>query len=288
MRRLRGSVVLLASVALAATVRAQVADHLTCYRIGDPQRLVGIVNLDSAALGLEAGCKLGPAKLYCVPASKTVLEARLRGSGPIDLLPISGPPAPGARVCYRVRCPPRPVADQEVSDQFGHRVLRHPRASLVCAPAVSGPPPASTTTTTIAVTTSTVTTTTVTTTTSTLPACRVDSVSVDPDGTIAVLVPGMQQIPVRIDASGSPGGIFDFLPGDGGVGGTFVCPPTGCSMGAIVGPGAIVDLAFGYTPPASPPPTITLTSAVSPHSLGFTCGPGSAGAMGARTFPVGP
>lgn len=131
----------------------QVPDHLKCYKIKDPLRLSGYVDLNSPQFGLEPGCKIYPAKLFCVPVTKAVQLATDKATG----LPITPEPVPGAdpgdRICYRVKCPVAGPAQQQVSDQFGTRIVTEMRpgkgftASLLCTPAVKGPAPTTTTTT---------------------------------------------------------------------------------------------------------------------------------------------
>ena len=150
------------SVMLSAPAVAQVADHLKCYKVKDPLKLAGTADLDTPQFGVDAGCQISRAKLFCVPATKThVVVADKTTKEPIAPLPVSGPD-PGDRVCYTVKCPAA-VAAQEVTDQFGTRTLSKFKASLVCVPAVKGSLP---------------TTTTVTTTTTTLPGCHTCWISV--------------------------------------------------------------------------------------------------------------
>jgi hypothetical protein len=132
---------------VGGAARAEVADHLKCYRIKDPLKLGGTVDLDTPQFGIDRGCRISKARLFCVPATKTNVAVTNKATKePITPLPVSGPD-PGDRVCYQVKCPAA-VADQEVTDQFGTRVLAKFRTSLVCVPAVKGPPPPTTTTTT--------------------------------------------------------------------------------------------------------------------------------------------
>jgi hypothetical protein len=42
----------------AATVHAQTADHLKCYKIKDPLKLTGTVDLMSPQFGLQDDCKI--------------------------------------------------------------------------------------------------------------------------------------------------------------------------------------------------------------------------------------
>ncbi len=123
---------------LGGTSRAEVRDHLECYRVQDPLKLVAVVDLNTR-LGLDAGCRVSAAELFCASATKTVQSAKVRGKA-IHQLPVSGSD-PGDRICYKVRCPNSapPAADQQESDQFGTRTLTRSRVSLLCTPAVSGP-----------------------------------------------------------------------------------------------------------------------------------------------------
>src|SRR5262249_55951054 len=132
-RSLRVAMYLAASVFGPSPAGAQVPDHLQCYGIRDPLRLSGIVDLTSPQFGPERGCRVSSAKLYCVPAEKAVQSVVDRATGaPITPLSFWSPPAPGDRVCYKVRCPRPNPPDQQVTDQFGTRMLANLRASLLC------------------------------------------------------------------------------------------------------------------------------------------------------------
>jgi uncharacterized repeat protein (TIGR01451 family) len=145
-------------VALAAPATAQVADHLTCYKVRDPLLFRGTVDLDSPQFGLQPGCRIAShtPPLFCVPSEKTAVDVVNKQGQPITPLPVGGPD-PGDRICYKVRCPAASPPDTEVSDQFGTRTLTRMRARLFCTPAVKV---AATTTTTTTTATSTTTTTT--------------------------------------------------------------------------------------------------------------------------------
>lgn len=129
------------TIALTVTAFAVPAsaqdDHLQCFKIRDPIRLKGLVDLDSPQLGLDEDCKIRKAKFFCVPVTKTVTEVQ-DGGDPLTPLPFSGAPAPGDRICYTVRCPKDELPDQFVTDQFGQRTLEKLKAQLVCTPAVKG------------------------------------------------------------------------------------------------------------------------------------------------------
>jgi len=151
------------ALALATPAVAQVPDHLKCYKVRDPLQLSGTVDLDSPQFGVDTGCKIlqGIPPLFCVPATKTVVEVRDRATGqPITPLPISGPD-PGDRLCYKLKCDAPSPPDIQVTDQFGTRTLSGLRAKLLCTPAVKGGPPTTTTTTTTTTTSSTTTSTTI-------------------------------------------------------------------------------------------------------------------------------
>jgi cysteine-rich repeat protein len=116
-------------------------DHSVCYTIRDPVQLSGVADLTTPQFGLLEGCRLARTKLLCVPARKRLRSAVDRASkppAPIEPLPVFGPPEPGDRICYRVKCRRPFPPDQEVTDQFGTRTLVRPRPFLLCTPAVKG------------------------------------------------------------------------------------------------------------------------------------------------------
>src|SRR5262245_53190238 len=124
-----------------APARPQVADHLKCYKMKDTLKLIGNVDLVTPQFGLDSGCTLSKAMLFCVPASKTNVAVTNKATGlPIAPLPFSTAPQPGDQICYKVKCPTpiTPLPDQSVTDQFGNRTLRSFKASLLCVPAVKG------------------------------------------------------------------------------------------------------------------------------------------------------
>jgi hypothetical protein len=51
----------------SAAARAQTLDDLQCYTTRDPVNVDAEVLLESAELGLTAGCKIKRAALVCVP-----------------------------------------------------------------------------------------------------------------------------------------------------------------------------------------------------------------------------
>jgi hypothetical protein len=124
----------------AGAARAVGLDHLQCYRITDPVKLKAVVDLDSPQLGIAQGCRVSRAKWFCVPAGKTVQEAN------VPILPVNGEQQSDDRVCYKVKCPKPFPPDQQVTDQFGSRVLERLVPSILCTPAHKGPPTTTTTT----------------------------------------------------------------------------------------------------------------------------------------------
>ena len=74
-------------------------DHLKCYKVKDPLKLKGIVDLTTPLFAPEIGCKISKAKRFCVPAHKEVVSA-FDQNGPGDLWRFWPPPV--AR-----RSPPR-------------------------------------------------------------------------------------------------------------------------------------------------------------------------------------
>jgi serine/threonine-protein kinase len=122
------------AVGIAAPAAGQTRDHLACYRIDDPLAVKGLVNVTAPRTGLEAGCKLGRAKLLCDPARKTVVRSN------VPVLPVGGRGLLDSRICYRLRCPQPFPGDQGVADQFGTRAVAKLRPRLLCTPAVEGPP----------------------------------------------------------------------------------------------------------------------------------------------------
>ncbi len=141
--RWAGAIVTIAVVgAVAGPARAILppSDHEKCYKIKDPAKIKGMVDLTTPQFGLEPGCKVGPAKYFCAPASKSNVTITSNGV-PVVPLPLYAPPEPVDRICYKIKCPVPPPPfppDQNVTDQFGNRVLMKFKAAYMCTPAVKG------------------------------------------------------------------------------------------------------------------------------------------------------
>jgi Protein of unknown function (DUF1566) len=138
--QLFGAAVLCSAVARPAS--AQIADNLKCYQMKDVLNLSGTADLNTPHFGVDPGCKISKAKFFCVPGTLTnanVVDKTTKQ--PITPLTISGSD-PGARVCYKVKCPTpiTAIPDQVVTDEFGTRTVTKFKSSLVCAPAVEGTP----------------------------------------------------------------------------------------------------------------------------------------------------
>jgi len=138
MRALRWSTLAIVAV-LAASPAAAQTDHLKCYKIKDPNKLSGLVDLAGPQFGLEAGCKIGKAAHFCVPVTKSVTSLEIN-KVPTLPLPVYGPPTSEDRICYKVKCPKPLVAlpDQVVTDQFHTRTFSKFNAAMLCTPAVKG------------------------------------------------------------------------------------------------------------------------------------------------------
>src|SRR5262245_4558382 len=112
---------------MPAATRAQVLDHLKCYKIKDSAKKV-TYTADLGGLGPEPGCQVRlPAKLICVPTVKTNVTPT----------PPGAPAGPAASQfgCYKVKCPRAVSPGVTLTDQFGSRTVQPSAAQLLCAPA---------------------------------------------------------------------------------------------------------------------------------------------------------
>src|SRR5262245_40343456 len=106
---------LLVAVTVIPRGAAALPDHFKCYKIRDPVKLSGVLDVDSPQFGPESGCTVSKAKLFCVPATKTVVSVEDKATGlPITPLPVTGVPTSEDRVCYKLKCDAHP-ADQQVT-----------------------------------------------------------------------------------------------------------------------------------------------------------------------------
>lgn len=125
---------ILAALAQSTVAGAQIDDHLKCYRITDPLKLEAVVDLTAPELGLEPGCKVSKAMLFCVAATKSVVWAIDKNTGSIPIDPENPHPRTEDRVCYKLRCPER-IPSAKIKDQFGERIVGKFKSSLLCTPA---------------------------------------------------------------------------------------------------------------------------------------------------------
>ncbi len=108
-------------------------DHLKCYEIDDSFELNGRVDIATPQFGLEPGCKIKEAELFCVPAFKGIPKDK-KGT-PLPLLTIPSAPVFNDFICYEIECRKPFPPDQEVADQFKKRVISELEPSLLCTPA---------------------------------------------------------------------------------------------------------------------------------------------------------
>ena len=129
----------LGATLVVGSVQAQTEDHLTCYQVKGDLKLKGLLDLTTPQFGLEEGCRITKPKFFCVPATKSNLDVvDGKTKEPITPLPFSAAPAPGDRICWKVKCPEPFPPDQLVTDQFGTQTLTRLKAKLLCTPAVKG------------------------------------------------------------------------------------------------------------------------------------------------------
>jgi len=132
---------LLAAVGIATLVTVPSAhaidDHLKCYKIKDPNKFKGIVDLNTSQFGDELGCNLTiKASFFCAPASKDVVD-----SGGLTILPVVGQDLTNDQVCYKLKCAAPFPPDTDITDQFGSRTVEKLKPQFLCVPAIEGPPP---------------------------------------------------------------------------------------------------------------------------------------------------
>ena len=109
-------------------------DHLKCYKIKDPNKLKGIVDLTSPQFGVEPACKISKTVTFCVPVKKAVTSASVNGTA-ITPSPIAGQNLVDDYVCYHIVCQTPPPASAKVQDQFSTRTFTKFKPFEVCVPA---------------------------------------------------------------------------------------------------------------------------------------------------------
>jgi hypothetical protein len=132
--------------------RGQVADHLKCYKVKDPQKKTKYT-ADLGGLVAEPGCSIKvPAVMACVPTTKTIVGPPFPPGG-------GGSGTPNSFFCYKTKCPKTGVPPLNGTDQFGSRSVIPGTTKLVCAPLAAPPTTTSTTTSTTTTPTSSTTST---------------------------------------------------------------------------------------------------------------------------------
>jgi hypothetical protein len=143
------ALLLSAQVIAPACAGAQPFDHLKCFKVRDAAKFVATATIEAALaqFGNESCQIKGRAKLFCVPADKTVTAFTDKSQEGIPPTGYAGQDLTDARVCYRIKCPKSEIAPETATDQFGTRSFEKFKSQLLCTPAVLGTPPTTTTTT---------------------------------------------------------------------------------------------------------------------------------------------
>ncbi len=122
------------------------SDHLKCFKVKDQKTFkhaAAEITAVQTQFNLSEACKVvGKAKLFCVPATKTVISIEDGSDNPFP-----GQHLEFDQTCYKIKCPAAEIAPELVSDQFGSRTLEKFKAAFLCTPAVKGSPPTTSTTT---------------------------------------------------------------------------------------------------------------------------------------------
>jgi len=111
-----------------------VVDHLKCYKVKDPNKLKGIVDLTSPQFGVEPNCKIVRTTKFCVPVKKAVTSASVNGTA-ITPSPVAGQNLIDDYVCYIIVCKTPPPASAKVQDQFSTRTFTKFKPFELCVPA---------------------------------------------------------------------------------------------------------------------------------------------------------
>jgi hypothetical protein len=119
-------------------------------------------------------------------------------------------------------------------------------------------------------------------TSTTLEDCAADEVTIDAEGTIDALVPGVRTT-IPVTATGT--GTFDLLLDDN-VGGDLECEYDDCLLAVFLEAGVPETFEFFYTPPAGASGEVTISLELSPHSEGYNCDFGSTSGYANKTFPL--
>ena len=113
---------------LAGAASAQSSnDHMKCSRVTDRDGVSAVVDLETAQLGLDAGCKVkAKSRELCVPVAADVI-------GPVhESAAVTGENLADERLCYRIKCPKRSLPQVQVADRFGTRPVALGQARRFC------------------------------------------------------------------------------------------------------------------------------------------------------------
>lgn len=265
----RSTCLLVMLLLAAASAGAQgIGDHLKCHTTSDPLKLAAAADLAATLQPQysDSGCIIGKPKLFCTPTTMTDVTP----TSPLP--PVVGTTIDNDFICYRLRCPNRPPA-QEIADRFGVRTQTRYRSSMLCVPARS---------TAVTTTTSTPTTTTPTTTTPVRPICAA-SIALDPDDEVTTLVRG-QPTTLRVRVTSTGGGIFWLDVYDSELRSSAACPADDCAPTFLQQCGDR-DYVFVYTTPMDAPASLDLRAFATPDGpLG--CAIGSPHSFDTKILPV--
>ncbi len=131
----RVGVALLVLLAGVAEARGPAFDGLTCFKIKDSiKRKSTEADASTAQWARLAGCRMSKSKVLCLPSDATFTGANGPSVGVVGL------EIPGARLCYKLKCPGAALPDPLVTDPFGTRTLTKTKAQLLCMPATTSAP----------------------------------------------------------------------------------------------------------------------------------------------------
>ena len=132
------------SIGLALLLPASIAlgqiDHQKCYKIKDTSvKLKALADLYTPRFGPDDDCKVGKAKLLCLPANKQVTEATNRKI-PFQVQRVRNNNVDETTICYQIKCPKPFPTDESFTDQFGTHEFPKLKPNLLCVGAVRSCP----------------------------------------------------------------------------------------------------------------------------------------------------
>ena len=114
---------------LPCAAAAQEADHLTCIKVKDTNKVKVDQNVDLTGgigiVSLDVNCTVkGKAKFLCTPSVKDNADDPL------------GPEVRRDYVCYKVKCAGSVLPNFGSQTQFGINAWDKPKVQMVCAPGI--------------------------------------------------------------------------------------------------------------------------------------------------------